>query len=231
MNSDKNTCCGYPVHEAAALFPLMSEPELKELAEDIKTNGLIYPVIMCDNKVLDGRNRLLACEIAGVCVYFRDFKAYRSEHSPTSWVLATNLKRRQLTATQRTTVAVEAEPLLAKEAAEEKARRVAESNRNPMAAKLPPSEKPEREARAKAAKIVGVSPRYVTDGKKIKEKSLEVFKQMANGEKTISAAKKELGLERPSPKPDYPAINRASWLKCTKQQQEKLRVWHAKHSK
>jgi hypothetical protein len=29
-----------PVHPAADLFPLMSEPELRELGEDIKKNGL-----------------------------------------------------------------------------------------------------------------------------------------------------------------------------------------------
>src|SRR5215813_9299133 len=34
-----------PVHPAADLFPLMSEPELRELGEDIKKNGgLISPI-------------------------------------------------------------------------------------------------------------------------------------------------------------------------------------------
>jgi hypothetical protein len=52
------------VHPAADLFPLMSQDELKALAEDIKTNGLQQPIILwressTDAPVLDdGRNRL-----------------------------------------------------------------------------------------------------------------------------------------------------------------------------
>jgi ParB-like nuclease domain len=60
-----------PVHPAAELFPLMSESELKELAEDIKANGLIDPTVVWaddngDNFLLDGRNRLDAMALAGI---------------------------------------------------------------------------------------------------------------------------------------------------------------------
>src|SRR5262245_60645033 len=58
-----------PVHPAADRFPLMSEAELKELAADIKENGLQHPVVLTeiDGKpaVLDGRNRLDALESLG----------------------------------------------------------------------------------------------------------------------------------------------------------------------
>ena len=226
-----DTCCGHPVHEAAALFPLLPEAELKELAEDIKANGLIYPVIMCDDKILDGRNRLLACEAIGMGVRFRDYRTYKSNHTATEWVMAANSKRRQLTASQKGAIASEAKPLIAKEIAAEKASRIAESNRNPMAEKIPPSKKPAREARTRAAKAMGVNPRYVDDAERIKGKSVDVFEQVKAGNKTISAAKKELGLEPPRQEPDYPAIIRAAWLKCTKQQQKDLLAWQAKHKK
>jgi hypothetical protein len=51
------------VHPAADLFPLMSESELKELAEDIRKTGLQAPILLHRSNtrtvsVADGRNRL-----------------------------------------------------------------------------------------------------------------------------------------------------------------------------
>src|SRR5262249_27349761 len=59
-----------PIHPAAGPFPLMSPAELKELAEDIKKNGLfdLPKVWRADPdsplELIDGRNRLDAMEIA-----------------------------------------------------------------------------------------------------------------------------------------------------------------------
>jgi hypothetical protein len=54
-----------PVHPAADLFPLMSEPELHELGEDIKANGLRSKIIIYSGQLLDGRNRLDAMAMVG----------------------------------------------------------------------------------------------------------------------------------------------------------------------
>ena len=58
------------IHPAAALFPLLDERELAELAGDIQTNGLASPIVVKDGQILDGRNRLRACELAGVPPHF-----------------------------------------------------------------------------------------------------------------------------------------------------------------
>jgi ParB-like chromosome segregation protein Spo0J len=63
-----------PVHPVAALFPLMTDDELADLAADIKANGLRHPIVLADmigqddvvESVIDGRNRLKACLLAGV---------------------------------------------------------------------------------------------------------------------------------------------------------------------
>src|SRR5512132_1709751 len=55
-----------PVHPAADLFPMMSPDELIELGEDIRKNGLQFPIVILpvmngdkiDHLLLDGRNRL-----------------------------------------------------------------------------------------------------------------------------------------------------------------------------
>ncbi|MCC7234893.1 MAG: ParB N-terminal domain-containing protein [Bryobacterales bacterium] len=53
-------------HPAAELFPMMTEAELRQLAEDIKAHGLADPITMLDGMILDGRNRFEACKRAGV---------------------------------------------------------------------------------------------------------------------------------------------------------------------
>lgn len=57
----------YEVHPAAAVWPMMPSDELRALADDIKANGLRQPITLTpDGKLLAGRNRLAACEMAGV---------------------------------------------------------------------------------------------------------------------------------------------------------------------
>lgn len=54
-------------HPYADEFPMASAEELEELATSIATVGLIHPVVLTpQGLVLDGRNRLAACERAGV---------------------------------------------------------------------------------------------------------------------------------------------------------------------
>ena len=54
-------------HPYADEFPMASAEELDELATSIATVGLIHPVVLTpQGLVLDGRNRLAACERAGV---------------------------------------------------------------------------------------------------------------------------------------------------------------------
>ena len=63
--------CRVRAHPAADVFPLLSKDEITALAADIRTNGQRLPVLLQQaddgaGLVLDGRNRLLACEEAGL---------------------------------------------------------------------------------------------------------------------------------------------------------------------
>lgn len=54
-------------HPAADVWPLMSPEELKSLSDDIKKNGQRLPIFVDDeNRIVDGRNRWQACQLAGV---------------------------------------------------------------------------------------------------------------------------------------------------------------------
>lgn len=55
------------VHPYAEKFPMLSDPELDELADSIATIGLINPIVVDPaGLILDGRNRLEACNRAEV---------------------------------------------------------------------------------------------------------------------------------------------------------------------
>jgi ParB-like chromosome segregation protein Spo0J len=93
------------VHPVAELFPLMSEEELAELAHDIKTNGLLNPVIVDKNGVLiDGRNRLRACELAGVEPRLLTLNGT----DPVAFILAQNITRRHLNKGQQAIIVAQA---------------------------------------------------------------------------------------------------------------------------
>src|ERR1700730_9925717 len=63
------------VHPAALVFPEMSPADLDGLVEDIKQNGLAHPIVRTsEGVVLDGRNRLKACEIAGIDPQFEIYE-------------------------------------------------------------------------------------------------------------------------------------------------------------
>lgn len=57
----------WPLHPACAVWPEMSPPALRDTADDIAANGLNEAITLTpDGQLLDGRNRALACIMAGV---------------------------------------------------------------------------------------------------------------------------------------------------------------------
>lgn len=87
------------VHPVAALFPLLSDEELDDLAADIKANGQIHPIILDkDNILIDGQNRLEACRRAGIAPRFGQLS---NGIDPVAFILSNNIRRRHLTKGQQ----------------------------------------------------------------------------------------------------------------------------------
>jgi ParB-like chromosome segregation protein Spo0J len=104
------------VHPAAELFPEMDEAQLRELAADIKRNGLREPPVLYDGPerpcILDGRNRLNALELIGRQIFDANgnpgrifsHQSARQSFDPYAYVVSKNLCRRHLTAEDRRNV-------------------------------------------------------------------------------------------------------------------------------
>lgn len=90
------------VHPAANLFPMMAEKEFAELVEDIRQHGQEEQIIVWRGQLLDGRNRLKACEQLGIQPNIGELDG---DLDPVQYVLSHNLHRRHLTETQRSMVA------------------------------------------------------------------------------------------------------------------------------
>lgn len=63
----------FSFHTACLLFPQLPDDELRALADDIRLNGLLNPIITLNQQILDGRNRYIACGIAGVEPRFKEW--------------------------------------------------------------------------------------------------------------------------------------------------------------
>jgi hypothetical protein len=92
----------YVFHELAALFPMISEDELNELAEDIKKQGLLERITLFEGKILDGRNRYKAAKQAGVVLKNYHFKQLDGDRAKAeAFVISANIRRRHLTSAQK----------------------------------------------------------------------------------------------------------------------------------
>ncbi len=93
----------YKLHPACAMWPQMPDAEIDTMAADIKERGLKYPIVLIGDEILDGRNRALACEKAGV---ESQTEVYTGD-DPVGYTISVNLQRRHLTVGQRAMMAAE----------------------------------------------------------------------------------------------------------------------------
>lgn len=151
------------VHPAVDIFPMMSDAELQELADDIKANGLIHPVIVdSEGRLVDGRNRLAACKLAGVTPITEKLNG----QDPVAYIIAANLKRRNLSKGQQAMV---------------------------IAMLYPEPEKGGRGKRSKtnSKETLGFSPTLVSQARAILQHSRELAESVLNGTTPLDEALRE----------------------------------------
>jgi N6-adenosine-specific RNA methylase IME4 len=96
-----NETLDWELHELCRLFPPMSEEQLNALTDDIRDNGLRQPIVIYENKILDGRHRYLACVRLGR----QPVSVVYDGSDPLGFVISHNLNRRHLDESQRSMIA------------------------------------------------------------------------------------------------------------------------------
>lgn len=205
----------FDVHEAANLFPIIDDDNLKALAEDIRIHGQQEPIWMFEGQLLDGRNRVIACAMIGRDPIRKEWKPQPGE-TPATFVMSRNVHRRHLTASQRAAVAVQLEAVIASERKEMRKRAKAtevgfsSSTKAPVSltpggstsvkftsnpevdeARVGEKVRPGR-SRDQAAQAMRVSAGYVNDAKDLKKAAPDTFEKVLAGEMTIGAAQHEV---------------------------------------
>ena len=157
-----------------------------------------------DMVIIDGRNRMSACLLAGVeprVTYDipgntsgKDSDSPDWEQYVTAWITSSNIHRRHLSKGQRAAIAAEMVEFFA-----------ADAKKRMLAGKADPEEKLPQgdrapQSRDKAASMVDVSARTVADAKKVMDNDPEMFKQVKAGKLAPSAAAKKIrDAEKPAP--------------------------------
>lgn len=165
-------------HPAAEVFPMHTDTQLASLAADIKANGLFDPIVTTDINgetfVLDGRNRLAACKIAGVEPKFTVYTGC----DPLAFVWSKNAERRHMTQSQLATTG------------EKFATLKNGSNRYQKVGvhACTPTESASREY---AAKLVGVSVRSIQNARTLRNQGApELVSMVEDGKLSLRAAVK-----------------------------------------
>lgn len=186
-------------HRLAGLIPQMSDVEFAELRDDITANGLKQPIVLFEGEILDGRHRYRACVDAGVEPEFTEYDG----DTPASFVLSLNVKRRQLSKSQRAAIAALMLPELEAEAhrrmstAGERGARSRWNGDGGVQNCTTPSDHRNGRSAEFAAKAVGdVSPRTVHDAKVVLQHAPDLHKRVMEGEMSVEAATQEVRQRR-----------------------------------
>ena len=160
-------------NKIANIYPLMKDnTKEKELWEqfknDIKDKGLVNPIVLLDDKILDGRNRAIACEEVGVDPIYEIFKGTESE--ALDYVISNNSLRRHLSSGQRAALAIDNEELFNKIREESKSRQV----RKPVNSVVQKIAQQNIRTCENLAKKFDTNKQYINDAKKLQEEDADL---------------------------------------------------------
>lgn len=210
----------YKPHPFAEMLPVMSEEQFNNLKMSILANGLLEKIVVYQGKVLDGRNRQQACLELGIAPKYRPFGDDKNEQAAVEFVISRNLQHRDLNKSQRAVVALGIVKKIKDHIATERAIKISRAVKElRISAKVHSSYLPAVKGKAKkkpgkvpplnkatwyAARLVGVSDRYVILAKKLQDEGRTelldaVFKNKCTLPAAIQKAKPAQQVGKPDP--------------------------------
>lgn len=93
-------------HSYCDLLPEMTTDDFNALVNDIKENGLINPIVLFENQILDGKHRYKACLELGIEPKIETFKGNKEQ--ALHFVISQNIARRHLLTGQKAALAINA---------------------------------------------------------------------------------------------------------------------------
>jgi ParB-like chromosome segregation protein Spo0J len=171
----------FTVHHLATLVPEMLPDEYRALVADVRAHGLLEPIVLFQGQVLDGRHRYRACLETGTESRFKPFEG----DDPLGFVVSANLQRRHLTSSQRAVLALAFESEFAVQAKER------QGARTDLTSSQSCQDVEHLHAAERAAAMVGVSARLVSDAKRLRREAPERLAGVLAGEYSLHEAIKE----------------------------------------
>lgn len=213
---------GLTAHPLADTFRLMTPEEREKLALNVCDRGYdsVFPIVLYENQILDGRNRHAVCIELDVQPTFMEFEPTGND-TALDFVIRANLSRRHLTTGEREAIALELKPHFAAKLAAQKAAQAREQALqkprdeesgtfsqivaiSPQSGEQAP-EAPTCGTRARdlAAAAFGVKGRALQELEKVRKDAPELYAEVKAGRKTTYTASREArtrGKEEMKPK-------------------------------
>lgn len=215
----------YEIHPMAAALPSITGVEYIQLFESIKEHGQRVPIVLYEGRVVDGRNRLRACQELDIEPDVTDWVPPNPigtknmiEDDLMEWIIDVNVNRRHLTPSQRAMAAADIA-----NARVGKSKKCSQDDDILPIGRINEDEQPAEPevTRKTAAEKLGVSERSVARAAKVKKKAVAaVAEAVKDGTITVHKAeqiaelpkKKQLESLYADPKPKLKDGQCANWF-------------------
>ena len=199
------------VHPLCKAIPRIGETDFNNLVESIKTQGLLFPILVDESgQLLDGRSRILACHVAGVEITQDHIEM--TDKDPEA-IAQSNIARRHLSEDQKIMDAVSRELVRRRRLAAIRKRRGTDAKGKRQQAQLGTGSVPSKtgqkstvkktrgpKAIDETAKSTGISREKLSRGEKLLKKDPGLAKKVDYGMMSLSDAEQQAGIKPKTPK-------------------------------